>query len=332
MNTRLLIDAIVRQTTVLIAQLSTTAGIRAPLAHIADQVFLDLVKEIENQGVGKKVVADMFGLALRTYQKKVRRLTESVTVRDRTLWEAVLDYLQQHGSTARGDLLKRFFYDGEENVAAVLNDLVLSGVVYKTGSGPSTIYGMTSRDDYKQLLDRDAADSVAQLVWVAIYRSAPTSRKELVKSLSLEEEVLDGAIAVLLEEGRIEAEQTTEGLRLRAGRFLVPVGSAKGWEAAVFDHYQAIVTAVCAKLQGGVTQSARDDVVGGATLSFDVYPGHPHEDRVYGLLKEVRGLVNELWDEVSAPNQENPVSDEEKVKVTFYFGQGVQNFGNEQDT
>jgi hypothetical protein len=40
-NTKLLIDAIVHQTTVLIAQLSTASGIRAPLAHVADQVFFE---------------------------------------------------------------------------------------------------------------------------------------------------------------------------------------------------------------------------------------------------------------------------------------------------
>jgi hypothetical protein len=38
MRTHLLIDAIVRQTTVLIAQLATAGGFRAPLAHIAEQV------------------------------------------------------------------------------------------------------------------------------------------------------------------------------------------------------------------------------------------------------------------------------------------------------
>lgn len=48
MDTKLLIDAIVRQTTVLIAQLSTAAGIRAPLAHVADQVFVALAQEIES--------------------------------------------------------------------------------------------------------------------------------------------------------------------------------------------------------------------------------------------------------------------------------------------
>ena len=66
MNVKLLVDAIMRQTTVLVAQLSTAAGVRAPLAHVADQVFLSLAREIEAQGVGKKVVADMFGMALRS--------------------------------------------------------------------------------------------------------------------------------------------------------------------------------------------------------------------------------------------------------------------------
>ena len=85
MNSKILIDVLVRQTTILLAQLSTAAGIRAPLAHIADQVFLELTREIESQGVGRKVAADMFGMALRSYLKKVRRLAESETIRDRTL-------------------------------------------------------------------------------------------------------------------------------------------------------------------------------------------------------------------------------------------------------
>ena len=38
MNPRYLVDQLVRQTTVLIAQLSTASGIRA-LAHVADQVL-----------------------------------------------------------------------------------------------------------------------------------------------------------------------------------------------------------------------------------------------------------------------------------------------------
>src|SRR5512136_570331 len=88
MDVQLLIEYIVRQTTVLLAQLSTAAGVRAPLAHVADQVFLDLAREIEAQGVRRKVVADMFGLALRSYQLKVQRLEDSACV-EPSLWQQV---------------------------------------------------------------------------------------------------------------------------------------------------------------------------------------------------------------------------------------------------
>lgn len=76
MNVQVLIDAIVRQTTVLLAQLATSGGLRAPLAHVANQVFVDLTRELEAQGVSRKVSADMFGMALRGYLRKVQRLRD----------------------------------------------------------------------------------------------------------------------------------------------------------------------------------------------------------------------------------------------------------------
>src|SRR5262245_58246045 len=104
---RLLIDGIVRQTTVLLAQISTSDGSRSPLSHVADQVFFELAKEIEAQGIKRRVAADMFGMALRAYQKKTRRLTESASARDRTLWQAVLELIEQ-GETTRSRIEKRF--------------------------------------------------------------------------------------------------------------------------------------------------------------------------------------------------------------------------------
>ena len=47
MNGQLLIDAIVQQVTVLIAQLATSGGLRATVAHIANQVFEQLAHELE---------------------------------------------------------------------------------------------------------------------------------------------------------------------------------------------------------------------------------------------------------------------------------------------
>ena len=105
MNLQVLIDSIVRQMTVLIAQLSTARGLRAPLANVANQVFLDLAEELQQQGVSRKVSADMFGLALRTYLRKIQRLSESSTEQGRSLWQAVLEYLQKHDVLTRAEVL-----------------------------------------------------------------------------------------------------------------------------------------------------------------------------------------------------------------------------------
>jgi hypothetical protein len=58
MNRQILIDQLVRQTMILIAQLATTGGTRAPLAHLADRIFLDLARELEAHGLSRKVAVD----------------------------------------------------------------------------------------------------------------------------------------------------------------------------------------------------------------------------------------------------------------------------------
>jgi hypothetical protein len=130
LNTKALIDGLVRQTTVLIAHVATSAGLRAPLAHVANQIFIDLTTELEQQGLGQKVIADMFGLALRSYQQKLQRLSESATDQGRTLWIAVYEYLSEKQSVRRADVLKRFSMDDEASVKAILRDLCDSGLVY----------------------------------------------------------------------------------------------------------------------------------------------------------------------------------------------------------
>jgi hypothetical protein len=319
MDVKLLIDGIVRQTTVLIAQLSTSAGIRAPLAHVADQVFLDLAAEIEAQGVARKVAADMFGLALRSYQKKVQRLAESATVRDRTLWEAMVDFLSEQGSCTRERLLERFRHDASEDVAAVLNDMLGHGLVYSTGRGQSALYGLSSDADRRRVLQGDRGESQQAMVWLTLYRR-PMSRREVGTTLGLDAASVDAAVERLIGEGRV---RETSG-KLSAETFLVPVGTSIGWEAAVFDHFGAVARAIAAKIRRGAPRSAADDIVGGATLTFEVSAEHPLRAEVLGLLRRVRADVNELWARVEKLNTEKPLTESEKQLVTFYFGQSLE--------
>jgi hypothetical protein len=319
MDSKLLIDAIVQQTTVLIAQLSTAAGIRAPLAHVADQVFLDLARAIEAQGIGRKVVADMFGLAIRTYQKKMQRLQESQTDVGQTLWSVMLQFVSEE-SVTRERLLQRFERDPEREVLAVLNDLISSGFVYSTGRGPQTRYGLTSDADRRALFDSERLDALVHFVWLEIQRSEPIDRGTLMTRFSRYEAAAEQALAVLLADSRVTEH---EGL-LRARNFVVPMGAERGWEAAVLDHFQTVVRAIGAKLTRGRAMSHHADEVGGSTLSFTIYDGHPRQAEVSRLLSTVRGLLLPLWEEVAAYNEAHPPPAEAR-KVSFYFGQGVEN-------
>lgn len=321
MNTKLLVDSIVRQTTILIAQLCTAAGVRAPLAQIADQVFLGLSRELDAQGVGRKVAADMFGLALRSYQKKVQRLTESETQRDKTLWEAIIDYLRDQGSVPRRRIFERFQRDDEDAVAAMLNDLVSSGLAYSTGRGGSAIFGLTSVVDRERMADEDLCATLPAMVWLIVYREGPIDAAALQARLGPDAAEIGDILGELEREGRVQRDPST-GL-YRSSSVTIAVGDRAGWEAAVLDHFQGVAKAIAAKVRLG-SHADLAGLIGGATLSFDVYRGHPLERDVYGLLASVRQHVNEVWNQLAAYNREHPIPEHEKIKVTFYLGQNVE--------
>ena len=320
MNVRVLIDAIVRQTTILIAQLATTAGVRAPLAHIANQVFLDLVNELEAQGVSRKVAADMFGMALRSYQQKVQRLSESATERGVTLWQAVYSHLQDVEVASRAEVLRRFRHDDEASVRGILHDLVESGLVYRSGRGDATMFRAAPEDDIARLSAASDADSAASLVWVHVYRAGTSNPDAIQEALGIDPDALTLALEQLEASGRV---RKTDEDAWTSDACLIPLEDDAGWGAALFDHYQSVVTAVCTKLQNGTTRAHPDDRLGGSTFSFDVWDDHPYAPRVYALLAQKRAEIISLWDEVHAYNDahERPEGAE---KVTFYLGQSIQ--------
>lgn len=324
MNVKLLIDAIVRQTTVLIAQLATSAGMRAPLAHLANQTFLSLVSELERQGIGQKVIADMFGLALRSYQQKVHRLAESATDRDISLWEAMHAFLQERQVVSRADVLRRFSRDDQATVRGILSDMVDSGLVYKTGRGDGTAYRAASAEDMRRLDLGAARTPLASIAWVTVYREGPVARHRLGELLAVDDAPLDQALAELSADGRIRVEQVEGEPHYTSDSCFIALGESAGWEAALLDHYQAMVQAICAKLAGGGSTAA-DRNTGGSTYSFDVWPGHPLAERVHGLLATHRTEVSALWDELQEYNSAHPVSERQTPtdRVTFYFGQWV---------
>lgn len=316
MNTSLLIHLVVQQTTVLIAQLATSAGLRAPLAQVANQVFLSLAAELEAQGVRQKVVADMFGMALRTYQKKVRRLSESATDSNTSLWQAVLSYLRERRVVARAEVLRRFRRDDESVLRGIIRDLVDSGLVFQAGSGDNAAYRAATPEDLDELTG--GPESTLNMLWVLIYRSGPMTREELAATVNLDDAELDDALSQLIDDGRVELGQ--DGAYIGTS-FAIGLDGSEGWEAAVFDHYQALVATVLQRLRIAGRQASVKDRIGGSTYTFDLWDAHPAAEQILGLLEKARDAAAAARQAATAlPPPENA----ELTRVTFYVGQNIK--------
>ncbi|MBN1612238.1 MAG: hypothetical protein JW940_36740 [Polyangiaceae bacterium] len=328
MTIDLLIHAIVRQTTILIAQLATSRGLRAPLAQIANQVFLDLVAELERQRVSRRVSADMFGLGLRTYRRKIQRLSESATDRGRSLWEVVLEYLRARTTATRAEILKRFSGDEESQVKAVLHDLCESQLVIASGSGATTTYRAARGEELIALQQGRGPEGLDELLLALMFREAPLTVEEIARQATLDAEKVEPILNRLLGEGRIERTERDGVALYQATRLVVPLGATDGWEAAVFDHYKALVTTLICRLRDGAGTPQLEDTVGGSTYTLSVWPGHPMADEVYGTMKRLRAELSSMRERVAKLNQECDVPDAH-TRVVIYLGQSLVNEGSE---
>lgn len=332
MDVLLLIDQIVRQTTVLIAQLATTSGVRAPLSHVAGQVFTNLTKELRAQGLGNKVIADMFGMALRTYRERVRRLSESSTDRGATLWEAVLGFVRKRRSTIRAEVLQRFAADDPQSVRAVLSDLVKSGLLYRSGRGDATSYRAAEPEDPVIVDAARAEQALVDAAWVLLHQQGPTSAAQMAALLQIEQVEANEILLRLAESGRARIDgqvaDSEQAPRFVVDHCVIPVGASAGWEAALLDHYQAVVTTMINKVAGKTHGAKRGAATGGSTYHFDLYEGHPHEREILDLLANYRGALTALRTQARA----YPPPAGQGYRVMFYVGQDVREMTGESDT
>jgi hypothetical protein len=319
MTERTLIDAIVRQTVVLIAELATAGGLRAPLAHVAEQVFLELAQELERQGVTQSVSADMFGLALRTYQRRTQRIEKSDTERGRSLWEAVFDRIREGGVVPREEIFRRFRHDDEVSLRAVLRDLTESGLVFSSGSGRHAVYRLATEEEMGALRrtgDRAALDA---LVWSIVFREGPITLARLVELCRLDAEKIEPVAEELVRGGRLERRESGGRVEYHSRELVLGFDDPAGWEAAVLDHFCALVRTIGKKLAADQKASAKDEI-GGSTYHFVLWRGHPLADEVLGELRRFRERHSALRDRIDRYNAEHGIP-ANNLSVTAYYGQ-----------
>src|SRR6185369_11712130 len=144
--------------------------------------------------------------------------------------------------------LTRFARDDEASVRGVLTDLVESGMIFRTGRGASVTYRAARPEDHMATARSADAEGLQHIVWLAVHRSRPATLEQIASAVPLERDALEAALAELVRVGRVTRVESAGTVRYRSDECVIPFGDVTGWEAAVFDHYQAMVTAICTKL------------------------------------------------------------------------------------
>jgi hypothetical protein len=184
----------------------------------------------------------------------------------------------------------------------------------------NTTYRATSEEELSTLQQRRGSDGSDELLVALMYRDGPLTLKEVASRAQLDPSAIEAALGRLLAAGRIEQLDHDGSPQYKAGALVIPLGAPVGWEAAVFDHFKALVTTILCRLRENRTASALADQVGGSTYTIDVWAGHPLAEEVYGTLGRLRTTLSELRSRVDEFNRERALPDA-YTRVLIYVGQ-----------
>jgi hypothetical protein len=262
----------------------------------------------------------MFGLGLRTYRRKIQQLNESSTERGRSLSEVILEHVRERGLVTRAELLTRFPDDDEALVRAIVHDLCESQLLFLSGTGPATTYRAATEEELFALQRRRGNEGADELLVALMYRDGPLTLKEIASRAQADPAAVEAILARLAAAGRIEQIDHEGTTKYKAGALVIPLGAPVGWEAAVFDHFKAMVTTILARLRENDMTAALPDKNGGSTYTIDVWEGHPLADEVYGTLGRLRTELSELRSRVDEFNRQREFP-ETHTRVVIYAGQ-----------
>jgi DNA-binding PadR family transcriptional regulator len=229
-------------------------------------------------------------------------------------------------SVTRADVLAQFANDDESQVRGVLRDLCESGLIATAGSGARVTYRLTSEDEQARLRQAPSHDGLDELVWALIYREGPCTLAKLQKA-HVDAAELAPALSRLLAAGRVEQLEADGSYTARS--LVLPLGSSVGWEAAVFDHFKAVVNTITRRLGMDRKSTALADRVGGSTYTVDVWPGHPHAEQAFETLQRLRSELGSLRDQIERYNADHPVP-ERYTQVLLYAGQCLIEQGEDE--
>lgn len=184
------------------------------------------------------------------------------------------------------------------------------------------MYRMAAAADFAAE-DEESPRALEWLAWLTVYRAGPLTLAQIEQQTRAASQQCREALERLVEQGHVDRTGDGDDATYTSGRFEIPLGQTYGWEAAVLDHFQALVTAVAIKLGDGASSARLGDLVGGSTWTLDVRKDHPLREEAVSTLARLRRELEDLRERIDAHNAREP-SSEPGERVVVYVGQYVR--------
>lgn len=298
------------------------SGARPDLKHIMDEVFMTFAEQFHEIGLPRSVAADMFGLVVRSYLKRIQNYEENRGEVSQPLWKRILLLIAEEPNIDLETLLSRFPVGYVKSVKTSLNDLCDQGVLVETRRRKVVRYtiGLDTQ------VEEDKYEQVKQFVWLLIFNAKqPLTHEKISQTLHpvYSGELIEQCLGDLIAEGRVAQNQsTTPSSYVNNGQETPP---PFGWESAVYMHLHAVFNALMLKLNMMIHDDAPNvpgHYIGGSTWTFRLWEGHPMEDEVLNTLSQQREAMQVLFER--SKTHEEPEDQEQIYQCDLYVGQGLK--------
>ena len=316
----------------LVAELFATLASKNPLrmyfADIAGKTLLDVVEVLRQEGVSQEAIAASFGLTMNGFRDRMRKLQEAhragaaLDNGHRTLLERVHATIEELGGPegwAGADVVADHFRGTKsDTLQGVLTFLQRSNLIEARGRGGSRAYRVVFRSVGETLTEHD--------VQVVLYREGPFTLERLAQRLEAPEALCEALLGRIRDRGELDERAEADGVSVFGARtYHIPMDTAEGYEAAIYDHLAAVVGALCKKLRTRQHTASLRDLNGGATFTFYVPMEDPLWAEVSGYLRENRVRL-EAWLTRARALEGKPHADGSLKRVTIYVGQRVDDW------
>jgi hypothetical protein len=102
----------------------------------------------------------------------------------------------------------------------------------------------------------------------------------------------------------------------------LPLHLREGWEAAVFDHFQAMANVIAQRAEAA-DSAAQSPLLGGSTFHFDLHEDHPLRDQATGIFQRIRRELSDLRARIDHENQTWAKPVRRPFRLVLYVGQHV---------